>query len=172
MAFRVRGGIHPAYNKVTAHSPIEVLPAPKELVIPLSQHIGAPCEPLVKVGDRVLLGQKIGDSQAPVSAPVHATVSGTVKAVEPRWVPSGLRAPCIVIENDFLDEKDPSYLDREDEFSFDAMTPEIICSRAREAGIAGMGGAGFPLHFKLSSGLGKVKHILINVLCSNIRISS
>ena len=79
MAFRVRGGIHPAYNKVTAHSPIEVLPAPKELVIPLSQHIGAPCEPLVKVGDRVLLGQKIGDSQAPVSAPVHATVSGTVK---------------------------------------------------------------------------------------------
>ena len=63
MAFRVRGGIHPAYNKVTAHSPIEVLPAPKELVIPLSQHIGAPCEPLVKVGDRVLLGQKIGDSQ-------------------------------------------------------------------------------------------------------------
>lgn len=162
MAFRVRGGIHPAYNKVTAHSPIEVLPAPKELVIPLSQHIGAPCEPLVKVGDRVLLGQKIGDSQAPVSAPVHATVSGTVKAVEPRWVPSGLRAPCIVIENDFLDEKDPSYLDREDEFSFDAMTPEIICSRAREAGIAGMGGAGFPLHFKLSSGLGKVKHIVIN----------
>ena len=103
MAFRIRGGIHPAYNKVTAHSPIEVLPAPAELVIPLSQHIGAPCEPLVAVGDRVLLGQKIGDSQSPVSAPIHSTVSGTVKAIEPRWVPTGLRAPCIVIENDFQD---------------------------------------------------------------------
>lgn len=162
MAFRIRGGIHPAYNKVTAHSPIEVLPAPAELVIPLSQHIGAPCEPLVAVGDRVLLGQKIGDSQSPVSAPIHSTVSGTVKAIEPRWVPTGLRAPCIVIENDFHDEKDPSYLDREDEYSLDRMTPEIICSRAREAGIAGMGGAGFPLHYKLSSGLGKVRHVIIN----------
>ena len=162
MAFRIRGGIHPAYNKVTAHSPIEVLPAPAELVIPLSQHIGAPCEPLVAVGDRVLLGQKIGDSQSPVSAPIHSTVSGTVKAIEPRWVPTGLRAPCIVIENDFQDEKDPSYLDREDEYSLDRMTPEIICSRAREAGIAGMGGAGFPLHYTLSSGLGKVRHVIIN----------
>ncbi len=163
MAFKVRGGVHPEYNKKTAHFPVEHLPSPPaEVIIPLSQHIGAPCESLVSVGEHVLLGQKIGDSRAPVSAPIHATVSGTVKAVEPRWVSSGLRAPCIVIENDFLDEKHPSYVDKEEEFSFDKVTPEIICERAREAGIAGMGGAGFPLHYKLSSGLGKVKNIIIN----------
>lgn len=162
MAYRVKGGIHPNYNKITATMPIEVLDAPKEVVIPLSQHIGAPCEPIVKVGDRVLLGQKIGDSDKPVSSPIHATVSGTVKAIAPCWVSSGVRAPAIVIENDFLDEKHPDYIDREDEYDIEKLTPEIIIQRARDAGIVGMGGAGFPLHIKLSSGVGKVQNIIIN----------
>jgi len=114
-------------------------------VVPLSQHAGAPAEPLVEVGDRVLAGQKIGDVQARITAPVHAPVSGVVTAVEVRTcvVPSGRRAHCIVIESDAEGAVAPSTGTCE-------VTASSIREAVREAGIVGLGGAGFPSHVKLS----------------------
>ncbi len=161
MAFSFRGGIHPPYFKEkTAASIIVKHPAPLELVLPLSQHIGTPCTPLVRVGDRVLMGQKIGDSDAPVSLPIHSPVSGTVRAIEPRWHPSGIKQPAIVIENDGQDDyyEYPSYFG-----DIQELAPETILSLARESGIAGMGGAGFPLHLKLKTAMEKkVDTVIIN----------
>ena len=96
-----KGGAHvPHYKSYTEDKPITRLSVPKEVIIPLLQHMGAPCEPLVKVGDKVKIGQKIGDSEELFSAPIHASVSGTVTAIEPRTVPTGDKDDCIVIETD------------------------------------------------------------------------
>ena len=98
MAFTFKGGIHPDYNKDRTYaSPIEELPATEEVIIPLSQHIGVPCSPTVSVGDYVRIGQIIGDSDAGLSCPVHASVSGKVKAIAPHWHPSGVKVQSIVI---------------------------------------------------------------------------
>src|SRR5690554_4353763 len=95
-----RKGIHPPGNKErTAALPVEVLPAPKEVVLPLSQHIGAPAQPLVSVGDEVAPGQKIAEAQGMVSAALHASIGGKVTAIEERPHPTGKMAPTIVIEN-------------------------------------------------------------------------
>lgn len=143
-----KGGVHPQYNKeLTNRLPIEVMPAPKEVIIPLSQHTGAPCEPLVKVGDEVKLGQKIGEAKGFVSVPVHSSVSGKVKAIEPRLHSSGRFVNAIVIENDNLDTLDESVKPKGD---VDALTSDEIKNIIKEAGIAGMGGAAFPTHVKLS----------------------
>ena len=104
MAFKFKGGVHPDYRK-HPEVPVTVIAPPKQVVIPMAQHIGAPCTPLVKKGDTVKMYQKIGDTQAPVSAPVHASVSGTVVAVEPRPHPLGDLVMSVVIENDGLDEE-------------------------------------------------------------------
>ena len=95
------GGVHPAGRKeLSSGAPLEDCPPPREVVIPLLQHIGKPCTPLVKAGDHVDMGQKIGDGEG-LCVPVHASVSGTVKAVEPRSHPSGQPHLAVVIENDF-----------------------------------------------------------------------
>ena len=109
------GGIHPLHaighgKGLSAGLPIEALPAPERVVIPMSQHIGAPCGPCVAVGERVLRGQKVGEVRGFVSAPVHASVSGTVVEIAPHLVTGGGMVPCVVIENDFKDEWDESCL--------------------------------------------------------------
>ncbi|MGN0432748.1 MAG: electron transport complex subunit RsxC [Lachnospiraceae bacterium] len=154
------GGIHPYDGKnLTKDKPIrEVLPK-GDLVYPLSQHIGAPATPIVKKGDRVLTGQKIAEASAFVSAPVYATVSGTVKAIEPRRVVTGDNVMSIVVENDGLYEEAeywPALNPTEN-------TREEIIERIKEAGIVGMGGAGFPTFIKLSpKNPEKIEYVIAN----------
>ena len=162
MAFSFFGGIHPNENKFYAENkPVKSFPAPDLLVIPMQQHIGAPCKPLVKKGDYVTMGQKIGDAQG-LCAPVHASVSGTVKAVEARPHTSGITVMSVVIENDRQYEPCPDIRPRTPA-QVDAMTPEELMGVIHEAGIVGMGGAAFPTHVKLSSGIGKVDTVIVNV---------
>ena len=141
------GGIHPYDGKDLSKDRAiqDVLPG-KELAYPLSQHIGAPAKPIVAKGDRVLVGQKIADAGGFVSAPVHSSVSGTVKAIESRRVATGDMVMSIIIENDGLYEE-AGFSARK---SLDAVKREEIVGLVREAGIVGMGGAGFPTHVKLS----------------------
>ena len=162
MAFHFFGGIHPKENKKYAcDQRIQDFPEPDLLVIPMAQHIGAPCKPLVKKGDSVTVGQKIGDNQG-LCVPVHAPVSGKVKAVEPRPHTSGTMVLSVVIENDHLDTLCADIQPRTAE-EVAKLTPEALMNIIREAGIVGMGGATFPTHVKLSSGLGKVDTIIVNV---------
>jgi electron transport complex protein RnfC len=155
------GGVHPDDKKsLSSEKPIEALPAPALVVIPMSQHIGAPCQPLVKKGDTVTIGQKIGDNTG-LCVPVHATVSGVVKAVEPRPNNNGTEVLSVVIENDFQDTLCPDIQPR-DAATVDALSGDELCQIIREAGIAGMGGATFPAHVKISSGLGKVDTVIVN----------
>ncbi|MBR2132398.1 MAG: electron transport complex subunit RsxC [Oscillospiraceae bacterium] len=160
MAQAFFGGIHPNDKKsATNKKPIEKLPPPAQVVIPMSMHIGAPCEPCVAVGDHVTVGQKIGQAQGFVSAPVHASVSGTVIAVEPRPHFSGVNVMSVVIENDFNDTPCPDLKGAEKPA---ALTAEQLTEIVREAGIVGMGGATFPTHVKISSSVGKVNTVIIN----------
>lgn len=142
-----QGGIHPYDGKeLSKDKPIKAVLPKGDLVYPLSQHIGAPARPIVAKGDHVLTGQKIAEAGGFVSAPIYATVSGTVKAIEPRRVVTGDNVMSIVVENDGLyDEVTyPAVRPLED------MTREEIIERIKEAGIVGMGGAGFPTFIKLS----------------------
>ena len=154
------GGIHPYDGKdLSKDKPItEVLPK-GDLVYPLSQHIGAPANPIVKKGDRVLVGQKIAEAAAFVSAPVHATVSGTVKAIEPRRVVTGDSVMSIVVENDGLYET----VDFAPALDLETCSREDIIERIKEAGIVGMGGAGFPTFIKLSpKDPEKIDYVIVN----------
>ena len=160
MAFSFFGGVHPKENKIARDMPIQEFPEPDILVIPMSQHIGAPCKPLVKKGDQVTMGQKIGDNQG-LCVPVHASVSGKVKAVEMRAHTSGTTVMSVVIENDHLDTLCEDCRPRT-QADVEALTPEELMDIIREGGIVGMGGATFPTHVKLSSGLGKVDTIIVN----------
>jgi electron transport complex protein RnfC len=138
------GGLNvPHYKSFSEHKPIKEASLPEEIVIPLSQHLGAPNEPLVKVGDKVKAGQKIGASDKFVSAPVHASLSGTVTAIEPR-IP-GQSIDCIVIAVD--KNQDKLELANND---LGKATKEEILNAVKEAGIVGMGGATFPTSVKLS----------------------
>ena len=122
---------------------------PKEgslLVYPMSQHIGAPCEPVVAKGDRVLVGQKIAEAGGFVSAPIHASVSGTVKDIKPMATPSGAMVKSIIIENDGLYEEDHLLAKTQ----ITSLSNEKILEKVKEAGIVGLGGAGFPTHVKLN----------------------
>lgn len=162
MAFSIFGGIHPKENKwYAAEQRVQVFPEPDILVIPLSQHIGAPCKPLVKKGDHVTVGQKIGDNEG-LCVPVHASVSGVVKAVEMRPHVSGMTMMSVVIENDHQDELSPEIQPRSPQ-QVEQLSPEELMGIIRESGIVGMGGATFPTHVKLSSGLGKVDTMIVNV---------
>lgn len=154
------GGIHPYDGKdLSKDKPItEVLPK-GELVYPLSQHIGAPAKPVVQKGDRVLAGQKIAEAAGFVSAPIYASVSGTVKAIEPRRVVTGDSVMSIIIENDGLYETVEFYPTA----PFEKMTKEEILDAVKEAGIVGMGGAGFPTHVKLSpKEPEKIEYVIVN----------
>ena len=162
MAFSFFGGIHPKENKFYAQNEaVQAFPEPDLLVIPMQQHIGAPCKPLVKKGDPVLVGQKIGDNQG-LCVPVHSPVSGKVKAVEMRPHISGVHVQSVVIENDHQGNLCETVQSRSQE-TVDKLTPEELMAIIREDGIVGMGGAAFPTHVKLSSGLGKVDTIIVNV---------
>ena len=153
MAFSFFGGIHPKENKWYAEEQRTLgFPEPDILVIPMGQHIGAPCQPLVKKGDTVTMGQKIGDNQG-LCVPVHASVSGKVKAVEMRPHTSGMNVMSVVIENDHKDTLCPDIKPRTPE-EVEALSKEELMGIIREAGIVGMGGATFPTHVKLSSGIG------------------
>ena len=161
MAFSFFGGVHPAENKHYAcDRAIQEFPEPDILVIPMSQHIGAPCKPLVKKGDLVTKGQKIGDNQG-LCVPVHASVSGKVKSVEMKAHSSGTTMMSVVIENDHLGTLCEDIKPRTQE-EVDALTPEELISIIREGGIVGMGGASFPTHVKLSGGIGKVDTVIVN----------
>jgi len=160
MAQAFFGGIHPNDQKAaTNKKPIEALPPPAQVVLPMSLHIGAPCKPCVAVGDTVTVGQKVGEAAAFVSAPVHASVSGRVVAVEPRIHFSGVPVMSVVVENDFNDTLCPDLVPPADP---EKLTAEQICDIVKNAGIVGMGGATFPTHVKISSGLGKVDTVIVN----------
>ena len=153
------GGIHPYDGKdLSKDKPMKAVLPKGDLVYPLSQHIGAPAVPVVAKGDHVLTGQKIAEAQGFVSAPIYATVSGTVKAIEPHRVVTGDNVMSIVIEDDHLYE--------EAEFvpaDLETLSREEIIGRVKEAGIVGMGGAGFPTHVKLSpKEPEKIEYIIAN----------
>ena len=147
------GGIHPKYNKEMSKTiPTVKVIEPKTVVIPMVQHIGAPCTPLVQVGDRVLKGQKIGDGEG-LCVPVHASVSGTVVAIEPRPHTRGGLVNAVVIENDFKNETvTMPHATNDDE----------ILHSIREAGIVGMGGAAFPGNVKALGAMGNVDTLIAN----------
>ena len=147
------GGVHPRYNKEMSTRDIALQTiVPKQVVIPMQQHIGAPCTPLVQVGQRVLLGQKIGDGEG-LCVPVHASVSGTVTAIEPRPHPNGGLVLSVVIENDFQDEAAPAV---------GAETRDELLGAIREAGVVGMGGAAFPGNVKALSAMGSIDTLIAN----------
>ncbi len=141
------GGIHPYDGKeLSKDKPIKAVLPKGDLVYPLSQHIGAPAKPIVEKGEHVLTGQMIAEAGGFVSAPIYATVSGTVKAIEPRRVVTGDNVMSIVIENDgkYEEVEYPAGKPLEE------MTKAEIIERVKNAGIVGMGGAGFPTFIKLS----------------------
>ncbi len=153
------GGIHPKYNKEMS-TKSHTLPriTPSQVVIPLQQHIGAPCKSLVAVGDHVLVGQKIGDGEG-LCVPVHASVSGTVVAIEPRPHTSGRLVEAIVIDNDFENTPCPR---QEDDRPLAELSSDEILSAIREAGLVGMGGAAFPGNVKALSSMGKIHTLIAN----------
>jgi len=142
------GGVHPEMFKVTAGLPIEVAPIAPVHILPMKQHIGEACSPLVKVGDRVLRGQKIAKSEGYLSVPVHAPTSGRVVRIEEHAIPhpSGMGLPCIFIESDGQDEVDESL---EPIANWREINPAILRERVRMCGLAGLGGAVFPTFIKL-----------------------
>ncbi len=145
--FTFRGGVHPPENKLqTENLKTEIFKGSKMLYVPLLQHIGAPLEPKVKVGEKVLKGQLLGDSEAFVSAPVHSPVSGTVKKIEVMPFPLSGKIKTIVIENDEQEEwAELSKLE-----NWEEATNEEILAMIREKGVVGIGGACFPTHIKLN----------------------
>jgi electron transport complex protein RnfC len=157
--FTFKGGIHaPHYKKQTEKLPIENAVEPKVVVIPLSQHIGAPCDPLVAVGDTVKVGQKIGESKAFVSAPIHSSVSGTVKKIELHQTPGGSKVKCIIIESDGKFETHESVAPKG---KIEDLSKEEVLAIIKEAGMTGMGGAGFPTHVKLTPPKDKPVDVLL-----------
>ena len=141
------GGVHPSERKeFTEHLALQKFPEPKEVVIPLSMHAGAPANPVVQVGDTVKVGQKIGEAAAFISSPVHSSVSGTVTAIEERG--HATRGTClsVVIRSDGKNTLDESVKPHKD---LESLTPDEIVEIVKETGIVGMGGAGFPTAVKL-----------------------
>ena len=154
------GGIHPYDGKnLSKDKPIKAVLPKGDLVYPLSQHIGAPAKPIVEKGDHVLTGQKIAEAGGFVSAPIYATVSGTVKAIEPRRIVTGDSVMSIIIENDGLYEE----VEYPEVKPFEDMSKEEIINCIKEAGIVGMGGAGFPTFIKLSpKEPDKIEYVIAN----------
>jgi len=155
-----KGGVHPPENKISAAQPVEVLPLPAKVIIPLSQHIGAPAEAMVAKGDRVKTGQLIAKSAGFVSANVHSTVSGIVESLEPVMDSSGYKRPAITI-NVEGDDWEPS-VDRSPNLKKEiTLSAQDIIKKIAEAGIVGLGGATFTTHVKLSVPAGKKAEMLV-----------
>ncbi|TXY42247.1 electron transport complex subunit RsxC [Vibrio cholerae] len=155
------GGIHPFENKHQSNrQPIINASIPNELVLPLKQHIGKAGDLLVKVGDRVLKGQPLTQYTSTFMLPIHAPTSGVISAIEPRTVahPSGLSEPCIVLTPDQQEE----WFELQPQPDFQRLSPETLLELIRQAGISGMGGAGFPTAKKLQSGLSRTEILIIN----------
>ncbi len=145
------GGVElPGHKQESTTRPLQAAPLPEQLILPLSQHLGAPAEPVVSVGERVLKGQMVAKPGNFVSAPIHASSSGTVVAIAEHPVPhpSGLSAPCITIETDGKE----TWIEREQPIDYRQMEPATIREAVRQAGIVGLGGAGFPAFIKLNPG--------------------
>ncbi len=143
-AGRSLGGATLPHFKGTAELESVIMPPPKSVAIPLQQHIGVPCEPIVKAGDKVYVGTKIGDSEKLICAPVHSSVSGTVTKIADVTPANGKPVKMIFIESDGLMEPDPAIA------PIDVKTEEDLVKAARECGLVGLGGAGFPAHVKLT----------------------
>ena len=161
MSIKMHGGLKLPPHKVGSTSrPIARGPRPRELVLPLTQHAGAPATPCIAVGDRVARGQPLALGDGPLSAAVHAPASGTVIAIEPRAVPhpSALAADCIVLATDAADHDWPGLRGHAD---WRMLTPAAVRALVRAAGIAGLGGAAFPTHVKLDP-LNPVDTLLLN----------
>lgn len=162
MSFKTfKGGVHPGHFK-SATEKKAVVPAqvPAVAIIPMSQHIGAPCEPLVAVGDYVKMGQKIGDSQGFVSAPVHSSVSGKVVEIGMCNHALGRPVQAVYIENDFQDTWHEDVVPND---NWQTLSADEIKKIVREAGVVGMGGATFPTHVKLSPPPEpKIDYLLVN----------
>lgn len=153
-------GVHDYRKALTKDKPFERTCEPGEVIIPLHQNIGAPCKPIVEVGEEVRVGQKIGEPVAFVSAPVHASVSGKVKAIKDVQLPGGGEGPAVIIESDGENTVHESVRPRG---SLEELSPAEIRDLVKEAGIVGMGGAMFPTHVKLSVPEGKkVEAVIIN----------
>ncbi|EOB1222095.1 electron transport complex subunit RsxC [Vibrio cholerae] len=155
------GGIHPFENKHQSNrQPIINASIPNELVLPLKQHIGKAGDLLVKVGDRVLKGQPLTQYTSTFMLPIHAPTSGVISAIEPRTVahPSGLSELCIVLTPDQQEE----WFDLQPQPDYQQLSPETLLELIRQAGISGMGGAGFPTAKKLQSGLSRTEILIIN----------
>lgn len=154
------GGVHPTEHKeFSEHISLERFPEPKIAVISMSQHLGAPANPIVQVGDTVKVGQKIGEAAGFISAPVHSSVSGTVVAVEPRMhATRGSEVMAVVIESDGKNTLHESVKPNK---GYESLTPDEIIEIVREAGIVGMGGAGFPTSVKLKPNK-PIEAILLN----------
>lgn len=141
---RTRGGVHAPHRKYTAESETVNMPPPEQVIIAMSQHLGAPCTPVVKVGDSVAVGQVIGDSEQLVCAPVHASVSGTVSAITTLLLPGGRSTEAVVIDSDG------------EQRVHESVKPPVVETRedflkaVRASGLVGLGGAGFPTHIKLN----------------------
>lgn len=140
---KIRGGTHLPHNKNTAELASVVIAPTEQVVIPMQQHIGSPCKPVVAVGDKVYVGTKIGDCDAFVSAPIHSSVSGEVLDIKPVKLASGAEALAVVINSDGEMTPDPTLVGKE------VSTPEELAEAARQCGLVGLGGAGFPTHVKL-----------------------
>lgn len=152
---RFRGGIKPPHTKTTAEYETVKMPLPEKIVIPMLQHIGAPCIPVVKKGERVLVGQKIGSSDAMISAPIHSSVSGIVNNIRPMLYPGGFEVTSIEIKPDGHQEIDGSITPHLN------LQKEDMLLKIKESGLVGLGGAGFPTSVKLSPPPGKVLDILV-----------
>lgn len=156
----IHGGIHPPENKIqSTGEALAEIPLPCEIVLPLSQHIGAPAMPCVSIGDRVLKGQLIAEAQGLVSAPIHASTSGIVSAIEHRFIPhpSGMTNQCIVITPDGQDQ----WIELHPVEDYTQLDHTKLVELIRAAGIAGMGGAGFPTAVKLNPRSDRKVHTLI-----------
>ena len=164
--FRI-GGIHPEENKLTHEAATQVAALPKQAIFPLSQHIGAPASPIVQKGDKVKVGTKIAEAGGFVSAPIYSSVSGTVFKIDTAIDATGYRKPVIIInvEGDEWEES----IDRSDKLetveAHPELTPEEIINSVKDAGVTGMGGAGFPTFIKLTPPpTAKAECVIINAV--------
>ena len=180
--FKFKGGIHPDYNKELARDKaIEKMPCPKELVISMSQHLGAPAKCLVKAGDYVVKGQLIGEKNGFISVPVYASANGLVKAVEPRLGAAGGKAPAVILDTTApAPDANTQTLDNSNTLpplDWKSASKEDLLKRIEEAGICGMGGAGFPTAVKLNPPPNKrCEYLILNgaecepYLCADCRL--
>lgn len=162
--FTFKRGVHPhetlGGKSITGKMPVADAASPETVAIALGQHVGAPCKSLVKAGQRVLMGQKIGEPAGYMGAPVHSSVSGVVKGIQSRAMASGVRGDCVVIQNDGLDERDTSHRIFTDPLSADR---DELRQAIREAGLVGLGGAAFPLQIKLTPAADKrIDYLILN----------